>query len=136
MINLAVLCKLMARREHNLIPENSPWKRKLFRIIYFADTPAGRIFDLSLLVLIILSTVLVMMESMPRVDLRYHFFLVYIEWIITILFTIEYFIRIIIVKNKKDYIFSFSSLFKNLSLFKTNSLASIISYICSIVNKF
>lgn len=116
MINLAVLCKLMARREHNLIPENSPWKRKLFRIIYFADTPAGRIFDLSLLVLIILSTVLVMMESMPRVDFRYHFFLVYIEWIITILFTIEYFIRIIIVKNKKDYIFSFMGIIDFMSI--------------------
>lgn len=116
MINLAVLCKLMARREHNLIPENSRWKRKLFRIIYFADTPAGRIFDLSLLVLIILSTVLVMMESMPRVDLRYHFFLVYIEWIITILFTIEYFIRIIIVKNKKDYIFSFMGIIDFMSI--------------------
>src|SRR5690606_6068546 len=106
----------MARREHNLIPEKRAWKRKLIRIIYFANTPAGRIFYLSLLVLIILSTVLVIMESMPKVDLRYHFFLVYIEWIITILFTIEYLIRVIIVKNKKDYIFSFMGIIDFMSI--------------------
>ncbi|MEC5394298.1 ion transporter [Bergeyella sp. RCAD1439] len=106
----------MPQREHNLIPEKAPWKRKLFRIIYFADTPAGRLFDISLLGLITMSTLLVMMESMPKVDVRYHKTLVHIEWLITILFTIEYAVRIAIVKNKKDYIFSFMGIIDFLSI--------------------
>lgn len=106
----------MPKREHNLIPETAKWKRKLFRIIYFADTPAGKLFDISLLVMIALSTFIVMMESMRSVDMRYHKTLVQLEWIITILFTIEYFLRIIIVKNKKDYIFSFMGIIDFLSI--------------------
>lgn len=106
----------MPQREHNLIPGTAKWKRKLFRIIYFADTPAGKLFDISLLILIALSTLIVMMESMRSVDMHYHRTLVYIEWIITIIFTIEYFVRIIIIKNKKDYIFSFMGIIDFLSI--------------------
>ncbi|MDO5615716.1 MAG: ion transporter [Cruoricaptor ignavus] len=106
----------MPKREHNLIPEQTPWKKKLFRIIYFADTPAGKMFDILLLVMIVLSTFIVMMESMHQVDLRYHRILVYIEWVITILFTLEYITRIIIVKNKKNYIFSFMGIIDFLSI--------------------
>ena len=35
----------MQKREHNLIAEDTPWKKKIFRIIYFSDTPSGKIFD-------------------------------------------------------------------------------------------
>lgn len=106
----------MPQREHNLIPENVPWKRRLFRIIYFADTPAGKLFDLSLLIVIVLSTLLVMLESMQKIDVQFHRPLVYTEWVITILFAIEYILRIIVVKNKKHYIFSFMGIIDLLSL--------------------
>ncbi len=66
----------MQKREHNLIAEDTPWKKKIFRIIYFSDTPSGKIFDLLLLLMIILSTFIVMMESVQKVDEHYHSLLV------------------------------------------------------------
>lgn len=94
-------------KEHNFIPERKKWKRQLFRIIYRADTPLGKLFDICLLVLIFLSTFIVMMESVPSLDLRFHTFFISLEIIISIIFTIEYILRIITIRNKKDYIFSF-----------------------------
>lgn len=105
----------MPKRENNFIP-GSGWKKRAFRIIYRSDTYLGRLFDIVLLALIILSTLVVMLESMARVDLRYHILFVYIEWIITIFFTLEYFLRIIIIKNKKDYIFSFMGIIDLLAI--------------------
>ena len=106
----------MQKREHNLIAEDTPWKKKIFRIIYFSDTPSGKIFDLLLLLMIFLSTFIVMMESVQKVDEHYHSLLVSLEWLITFTFTIEYILRISVVKNKKDYIFSFLGIIDFLSL--------------------
>ena len=106
----------MQKREHNLIAEDIPWKKKIFRIIYFSDTPSGKIFDLLLLLMIFLSTFIVMMESVQKVDEHYHSLLVSLEWLITFTFTIEYILRISVVKNKKDYIFSFLGIIDFLSL--------------------
>lgn len=94
---------------------NTSWKNKLHEIIYEADTPAGKLFDLVLLVVIIASIVLVMLESVKAIDLKYHTFLNTAEWIITILFTIEYIARIITVKQPFKYIFSFYGIIDLLS---------------------
>ena len=94
-------------KEHNYIPERTKWKRQLFRIIFKSDTKMGRLFDLTLLVLILLSTFIVMMESVKIYDAKLHHFFVVLEIIISIFFTIEYALRIITIKNKKEYIFSF-----------------------------
>jgi len=83
------------------------WKTKLHNIIYEADTPAGRWFDIVLIIVILFSIVLVMLESVVSIDVKYHFFLNIAEWIITILFTMEYFARILIIKKPTKYIFSF-----------------------------
>lgn len=83
------------------------WKRNLHVIIYGTHTPAGRLFDILLLVLIVYSIVIVMLESVPRFDDQYHNFLNISEWVVTILFTIEYILRIICIKRPKSYIFSF-----------------------------
>ena len=66
--------------------------------------------------MIILSTFIVMMESVQKVDEHYHSLLVSLEWLITFTFTIEYILRISVVKNKKDYIFSFLGIIDFLSL--------------------
>ncbi len=87
-------------------PHNN-WKAKLHEIIYEADTPAGKLFDVILLVAIIASIALVMLESIRGFDIKYHDFLNISEWIITILFTAEYIARIISVKKPWKYIFSF-----------------------------
>lgn len=83
------------------------WRSRLHEIIYEADTPAGKLFDVILLIVIIASIILVMAESVQSIDAKYHTFLNVSEWIITILFTIEYIARIISVKKPIKYITSF-----------------------------
>lgn len=83
------------------------WKEKLHEIIYEADTKQGKWFDIILIITILLSIVLVMLESIKGFDEEYHNFLNISEWVITILFTFEYIARIITVKKPSSYIFSF-----------------------------
>lgn len=110
------------------------WKNKLHEIIYEADTPSGKLFDVVLLIFILLSIILVMLESVDYIGNKYYGILNILEWIITILFTFEYIARIICVKKPKAYIFSFygiidflSTIPKYLSLFfvGTHSLVAI-----------
>ncbi|MCB4800180.1 ion transporter [Neotamlana laminarinivorans] len=83
-----------------------PWQKKLHEIIYEADTPAGKLFDIVLLIIILASVILVMLESVKSFE-KHVAILDTLEWIITILFTIEYFARIITVNKPYKYIFSF-----------------------------
>ncbi|WP_282136179.1 ion transporter [Seonamhaeicola maritimus] len=103
-------------------------KDKIHEIIYEADTKPGKLFDVILLFVIIASIILVMLESVDSFDAKYHSFLNISEWVITILFTIEYIARIVSVKNPIKYIFSFygiidllSTIPKYLSLFLTGT---------------
>lgn len=91
------------------------WKTKLHDIIYEADTPAGKLFDVILLIAIIASIILVMLESIKSFDENYHNFLNISEWIITILFSFEYVARVITVKKPFKYIFSFYGIIDLLS---------------------
>ena len=87
--------------------DKSNWKSKLHEIIYEADTYAGKLFDVILLLLILTSIILVMLESVSSINIVYKDFFNYAEWVITILFTIEYFARIISIRKPAEYIFSF-----------------------------
>jgi voltage-gated potassium channel len=86
---------------------HAEWKSKLYEIIYKADTPMGKLFDIVLLVFIILSIALVMMESISGLNAEYYRQFYIAEWIITIFFTIEYFLRTITIHKPRKYIFSF-----------------------------
>lgn len=103
-------------REHNLIPEDALWKRFLYRIIYRSDTKLGKLFDIILLSLILASTAIIMMESVPKLDKRFHYTFLILEWVISIFFTAEYSMRIAVVKNKRSYIFSFFGIIDFLAL--------------------
>src|SRR5690606_17711142 len=94
---------------------NKTWKTKLHEIIYEADTPAGKLFDIILLIVIVASIVLVMLESVKGIDAKYHDILNISEWIITILFSLEYIARTITVKKPFKYIFSFYGIIDFLS---------------------
>ena len=83
------------------------WKQKLHEIIYEADTPEGKLFDVILLIAILFSIAIVMLESVNTINDKYSNVLNIAEWIITILFTIEYILRIISIKKPSKYIFSF-----------------------------
>ncbi|MCB4809391.1 ion transporter [Tamlana sp. 62-3] len=91
------------------------WKKQLHEIIYEADTPAGKLFDVVLLIVILASILLVMLESVKSIDNKYHDFLNISEWVITILFTIEYIARIITVNKPTKYIISFYGIIDFLS---------------------
>lgn len=82
-------------------------RKKLHEIIYEADTPSGKLFDIILLILIVLSIIAVMLESMASVKYLYGEELAIIEWVITVFFTLEYIGRIFSIKKPLKYVFSF-----------------------------
>lgn len=96
-------------------PLKPSWKTELHDIIYEADTPSGKLFDVLLFATIIASIILVMLESIESFDNKYHEFLNISEWIITVLFTIEYIARVVTVKKPLNYIFSFYGIIDLLS---------------------
>jgi voltage-gated potassium channel len=86
------------------------FRNKLHEIIYEADTRAGKLFDLFLLALIIISIVAVMLESVASIRINHGFELAVIEWVITVFFTLEYIARIIAVRKPLKYITSFTGI--------------------------
>ena len=95
------------------------FKNKLKTIIFGTDTIAGRIFDLTLIIAIILSVLLVMLDSVFEYNRDYGYVFNYAEWIFTILFTIEYLLRIFCIRLPSSYIFSFFGIIDFLALIPT-----------------
>ena len=95
--------------------ELRPWQTKLHEIIFGANTKSGKLFDLVLFYVIIASILLVMLESVKELDQKYHLLFKILEWVITILFSIEYIVRIITIKYPRKYIFSFYGIIDLLS---------------------
>ena len=96
-----------------------PLREKIWRAIFLADTPVGRAFDIVLLILISASVLVVMLESVEPLRLANgHLFLV-LEWIFTLLFTLEYLVRIAVVRTKRRYILSFFGIVDLLSILPT-----------------
>ena len=82
-------------------------KLKLYEIVFEADTPQGKAFDIILLISILFSILIVMLESVESYNQKFSLYFNSIEWFFTIIFTIEYILRIIIINKKSKYIFSF-----------------------------
>jgi voltage-gated potassium channel len=91
-------------------------KTRLHEIIFEADTPAGKAFDLVLLALIVLSVIAVMLESVASVRQQYGLWLRTFEWIVTILFTLEYVLRLYCVGRPTQYARSFFGIVDLLSI--------------------
>lgn len=85
----------------------APWRHRLHEVIFEADTPAGRAFDLALLVLIVGSVAIVALESVEAYRARYGPALVTLEWVLTALFTVEYALRLLCVERPGAYARSF-----------------------------
>lgn len=88
-------------------PTKRPTKERLYQIIFESDTPLGKGFDVALLIAIILSIITVMMESVQAFDAQYGDFINVLEWTFTVLFTIEYGLRIYCARSRKGYVWSF-----------------------------
>ena len=82
-------------------------KRKIQEIIFEADTPMGKLFDLALLVMILLSVIVVMLESVESYREEWSWLFEILEWIFTILFSLEYLLRIFSVKNPLNIYLAF-----------------------------
>jgi voltage-gated potassium channel len=95
------------------------FRKKTHEIIFEADTFLGKLFDIVLLILIVLSIAAVMVESVEAYSIKYEPFLSFFEWSITAIFTVEYLLRIISVKKPLKYIFSFYGLIDLVSLLPT-----------------
>lgn len=92
------------------------FRQKLYIIIYGVNTRAGKAFDIGLLIAILLSVFTIMCETVDGIDEKFHKELMILEWIFTIIFTIEYILRIYISKKPFSYIFSFYGIIDLLSI--------------------
>jgi voltage-gated potassium channel len=94
-------------------------KHKIYNVIFKADTPAGKSFDIILLVSIVLSVILVFVDSVTEYHLEYGKLLYIGEWVFTLLFSIEYVLRIYAIDKKWKYIFSFYGIIDLLAILPT-----------------
>ena len=95
------------------------FREKLWEIIFEAETPSGKAFDVMLLIAIGLSVVAVMLESVNQIEANWADQLHALEWFFTILFTAEYFLRLWLVRRPMRYAFSFFGIVDLLSCLPT-----------------
>ncbi len=98
---------------------DSGWRRQLFDIIFESHTPAGRTFDVVLLVLILTSVLVVMLDSVQSINARFDRLFDVFEWIFTLLFTLEYLARLACVQRPLRYATSFFGIVDLLAVLPT-----------------
>ncbi len=101
------------------IPQIAAWRERLRVIIFEADTPAGKAFDVSLLVAILASVLAVMLDSVTSIRSEYGRALDVTEWIFTLLFTVEYVLRLVCVPIPLHYARSFFGVVDLLAILPT-----------------
>ncbi|MFY0606703.1 MAG: ion transporter [Cyclobacteriaceae bacterium] len=94
-------------------------RNKLYVIVFGTDTKAGKMFDVILLVAIVLSIFVVMLESVNDIKGNYEHVFYFLEWSFTIIFTIEFLLRLFITRKPTKYAFSFFGLVDLISLLPT-----------------
>jgi voltage-gated potassium channel len=82
-------------------------RSELFRIIFGTDTPAGQRFDLILIYAILISVFAVILDTVDSLSAKFTFGFLFVEWLFTGLFTLEYILRIYCSPNRRKYLFSF-----------------------------
>ena len=87
--------------------ENPTIRQRLYSVIFEHDTRAGRVFDVALIVAILLSVIVVMLDSVAGIAARYGRVLKAIEWMFTVLFTVEYVLRLYSARRPTRYALSF-----------------------------
>jgi len=100
-------------------PPDGNWRSTLYTIIFEADTPAGKAFDEILILSILLSVTVVMLDSLRSITISHGELLHLLEWVFTILFTVEYFFRLICVGRPIRYATSFFGVIDLLAILPT-----------------
>lgn len=98
---------------------NARWRLRLYEIIFEADTREGKLFDIVLIWFIILSVLVVFLESIHELGEKYAYYFHLFEWIFTILFSIEYVFRLLSVRRPHRYAFSFYGIIDFLAIIPT-----------------
>ena len=83
------------------------WRLRLYQVIYQANTPAGKLFDVALILFILLSIVLAMLDTVAIYHQRYGSYFSRAEWFFTLIFSVEYLLRLISIQRPLKYVFSF-----------------------------
>ncbi|QEC43211.1 ion transporter [Pseudobacter ginsenosidimutans] len=94
----------MKSQHENKAPRN--WQMKLHEIIYESEKPEGKAFDIALLACILISILVVVLDSVDHLHQLYGRLFSVMEWFFTIVFTIEYILRLICIRKPYKYIFS------------------------------
>ena len=102
-----------------LRPADGPVRRRLFEIVFHAEDPVAKAFDLVLIVAILTSVLVVMLESIDSISARYGPQLVTAEWVFTALFTVEYVTRLAVVRQPLRYARSFYGVIDVFSILPT-----------------
>jgi voltage-gated potassium channel len=100
-------------------PASRPWQFKLHEVIFEAETPAGKHFDLVLIILIMASVAVILMESVSSIHQVWAFELKLFEWIFTVLFSIELILRLLCLAKPLHYVGSFYGMVDFLSILPT-----------------
>lgn len=109
-----------ARRtpRHEEFPD-APLRQRLHEIIFEADTPAGKLFDVVLLLTIVASVVVLSVESVRSVQAEYFAAFYVLEWVFTVVFAVEYALRLYAVRRPWHYARSFYGVVDLLSILPT-----------------
>jgi voltage-gated potassium channel len=92
---------------------------RLYETIFESDTPQGKTYDIALLLCIVMSVIIIALESVASIQIQIEHLLFILEWVFTVIFTIDYLARIWVVPYKKKYIFSFFGIIDLLSILPT-----------------
>lgn len=95
----------MTAKPHHPEPQNL--KETLYRVIFESDTHAGRLFDRILILIILVSILVVVLDSVQSISAKFHTALFALEWIFTFIFTIEYAARLYCAPDRRKYALSF-----------------------------
>ena len=101
------------------VNSRSAWQEKLHSIIFEAETPAGKLFDVLLIISILTSVLVVMLDSVSVINSRHGHILAFFEWFFTILFTIEYILRLSCVGRPLSYATSFYGIIDLMAIIPT-----------------
>ena len=100
-------------------PPDPQWRRRIHEVIFEADTPAGKAFDVALIIAILASVSLVLFDSIQSFHGRFGHLIAGAEWFFTLLFTAEYILRILAVRKPSGYVVSFFGVVDLLSILPT-----------------
>ena len=99
--------------------QQSPLQLKFYEVIFGTETALGKWFDISLLLIIVASVAVIMLDSMGEPHARYGSQYLQLEWVFTLMFTLEYLVRVWCSPNRRGYIFSIYGIVDLLALLPT-----------------